>query len=110
MSAPVNPMVVVGLGEIESKILLVDAHSHAVKDIYDSVQNVKVYQVRLLSHYLVRLAQQSAQRRCRNLILRCDLLIGALSENAQATPSAAHEDALNEAQLSVSFIRTAVVH
>jgi hypothetical protein len=84
-----------------------------VNGIKDRVQSVKVYQVRLLSYASILqfcVAYSSAQRRCQNLILRCDLLIFALREdNSEAPSSEAHTDALNEAQLLASFIHIGVV-
>ena len=52
------------------------------------------------------LAYLSMQARCRNLVLRCNLLISALSEDwhdGEGPPSAAHTDALKDAHKSVSL-------
>jgi hypothetical protein len=79
--------------------------------MHNHVQDVKLYQVEVFAFSSAnRKVYPIVQRRCGNLILNCSLLISALKEDSEsATPSAAHRDALDEADASVSLFATPFV-
>jgi len=66
----------------------------------DLLANVKVYKANWLHSYIVPFPNLTTQRRCRNLITRCEILISGLREGDRVVP-ADHQAALDEAEGSV---------
>jgi len=105
----VEPIAVATLGE---RTNFEHGHTNLIHCLVRSgmkmLDNVKVYKANGLYSYIVVFANPTTQRRCRNLISRCSLLINELREG-DGVVSADRQAALNEAEGSVSPIRV-VLH